>query len=171
MHLEMQMIEGRPVSGGLIVSSPGPEASQGFRSPGVVSDRGSPQVGLQVEKTRVGNVALLRFLLDRGANVHATGKDGQSVLMHTIRRANILGKKMRVHVTAYGRAPQNAGMKAVLEEDARVLQRYAQIVQVLIDRGADVNAKDDLGRSALSLANEFPETKLAALLQKAGAKG
>lgn len=170
MHLEMRMIEGRPTSGGLIVSSPGPEASQGFRSPRIASSARSAPGGVPADNARIGNVALLRFLLDRGADVHAASKDGQTVLMHTIRRANILGKKMRLHRAAYGRAPQNAGMKAVLEEDASLLRRYAEVVQQLIDRGADVNRRDDLGRSALSLANEFPETQLSALLKKAGAK-
>ncbi len=47
---------------------------------------------------------------------------------------------------------------------------YSQIVQLLIDRGADVNRANSQGKTALQAAREAKNNSIAQLLIKAGAK-
>ena len=44
------------------------------------------------------------------------------------------------------------------------------VLQLLIEKGADINAKTDDGRSALSIAVKADRKEAAELLRKAGAK-
>ena len=43
-----------------------------------------------------------------------------------------------------------------------------ETVEMLIDRGADVNGKDKDGRTALMIAEEFGETEIVNLLREKG---
>jgi ankyrin repeat protein len=46
----------------------------------------------------------------------------------------------------------------------------AEEVQALLEGGADVNAKDDDGQTALTVATQAGHTEIAEMLKKAGAK-
>ena len=47
---------------------------------------------------------------------------------------------------------------------------HANIVEILLARGADTNAKDHRGRTALDLAEDRGRTEVANLLRQHGAK-
>ncbi len=49
------------------------------------------------------------------------------------------------------------------------LMGHADSVKLLLEKGADVNAHDNGGRTALSLANEFGRANIVEMLVKAGA--
>jgi len=47
---------------------------------------------------------------------------------------------------------------------------HKEIAEILITKGADVNAKNDRGLTPLDAANESSQTKIADLLRKHGGK-
>ena len=47
---------------------------------------------------------------------------------------------------------------------------HKEIVELLIDAGADVNAKDDIGDTPLDVAIQLKQTEIAELLGKHGGK-
>ena len=47
---------------------------------------------------------------------------------------------------------------------------YTKIVQELIDSGADLEAKDNKGRTALTIAKQKERTEIIEILKEAGAE-
>lgn len=124
------------------------------------------------------DIAAVQQALDRGANVTRVYQDGATPLIHACRESK------NYHGEAGGDV--TVGVKADLKNsetsmDVQVRNAHAshssqtvkgnpEMVKLLITRGADVNAKDKEGQTALSLAirNKMPE--IAEILREAGAK-
>ena len=54
--------------------------------------------------------------------------------------------------------------------EIEVSDGHADVVKVLLDKGADINLKTTTGQTALAVAKEKKNTDVVQLLEKAGAK-
>jgi ankyrin repeat protein len=96
-------------------------------------------------------------LLEHGAKINARDKEGETALMYAIRAAQhdpirLIGDDQK---------------KKELESQ----ERYVELIKLLIDKGADVNARDSSGETALAFAQRMKRQEIVELLRKAGAKG
>jgi hypothetical protein len=100
-----------------------------------------------MQAASAGDAALVRELLARGADVNRRAAYGLTVLQQVVVHARF--------------------------QRGRGSRRYADAVRVLLDAGADVNAKGpaQYGRTALAMATQYEETEIIRLLRQAGAKG
>ncbi|HYL74014.1 MAG TPA: ankyrin repeat domain-containing protein [Bryobacteraceae bacterium] len=80
---------------------------------------------------QLGDLVQVRTLLAGGANPNVRDEQGQTPLM---RAAAVLGRA------------------AVLEDAKGIQQDYQGVAKLLLDKGADVNARDPAGRTALLMA-------------------
>jgi ankyrin repeat protein len=115
----------------------------------------------------VGNIPAALTLVRRGADINAVDKNGISVFRYAVMKgatelvAQAIAKKSDVSA-----ADPRTG-KTVLHEAA--LRGYSAIVGDLLKAGADKNAKDKGGRTALSYALKYGNQASADVLRKAGA--
>jgi uncharacterized protein len=107
-------------------------------------------------------VALIKAMLDKGADVNAKDSGQTTVTMVANEGFGVRGVMTETGPggNVDGRTPL---MTAVRMGDT-------QAIRVLLAKGADVNAKDSEGKTALMLATERNNAKLIELLQQAGAK-
>jgi len=99
------------------------------------------------------NLGAVARLIDKGADVNARDASGLTPLHYAIQRA----QHNPIHLY---------GQKDRPDEDAA---RYLELIQFLIDKGANVNARDAQGDTPLQLALRLHRTDAANLLRKAGA--
>jgi ankyrin repeat protein len=107
-------------------------------------------------------LALIKAMLDKGADVNAKDSGQTTVTMVTNEGFGVQGV-----MTETG-AGGNVDGRTPLMIAVRV--GSIQTVQVLLAKGADVNAKDSEGKTALMLATERDNAKLIELLRQAGAQ-
>lgn len=92
-----------------------------------------------------------RTLIDQGANLEARNNDGQTALL-----VSVLGTTANyVDLDAVGENPWH--------------NRWGQVTQLLLERGADVNAADKRGATPLFLAIFSQDVSLCGTLIQAGA--
>ena len=123
-----------------------------------------------------GHIETLQFLISRGGNINAVSKHAMNVTP--------------LHAALFGRRLEAA--KALVEAGADVTPRrggsgwlragwtalhycagygFAELVEPLIDRGADIKAPDDEGKTPLEVAIESAQQEVADLLLNRGARG
>jgi TonB family protein len=132
-----------------------------------------------------GNPAIVRAILDRGVDVNSKSQDGSTALMaaaavgspKVVRMLLLAGAKETTNavnssgVTALLAAARgNVNRGSIIMEDEMVRVRYAEpedetdhrgeIVEMLADAGADVNARDEDGKNALFDSEEASVRKL-----------
>ena len=92
------------------------------------------------------------MLVDKGADVNYGDKIGNSALMSACQWGNIEIASMLIKKGAAVNIPRkNKGDRTALMEATR--GKYKQIVSLLLDNGANVNAKDAHGQTALIWAS------------------
>ena len=111
----------------------------------------------------VGSKEALQFIIDHGADVNAKNKQNRTALMLASKKGNIDG----INVLLKAGANQ-----AIVDVDGNTWLHYAagefgskETLQVIIDHGADVNAKNKQNITALMLASWKRNTDGIVLLQ------
>jgi ankyrin repeat protein len=107
-------------------------------------------------------VALIQAMLDKGANVNAKDSGQTTVTMVTDQAFGVRGV-----MTETGPGGNVDGRTPLM---IAVRMGNRQAIELLLAKGADVNAKDSEGKTALMLATERGDAKLIALLKQAAAK-
>lgn len=109
--------------------------------------------------------AIFKMLIAHGANVNAANDEGIT-LLHIIADpepvAEIIAAGGNIEARdKQGRTPLLVNLTEPERED---------VIEALIDAGADVNARGNDGKTALSLAREREDSALVDLLVEAGAR-
>lgn len=123
-----------------------------------------------------GHVDCVRLLLERGADARFTSGYGNALhfaaAKHQLEIARVLieqGAEVNLPGRRIGSFRNDLGITPLMYA-AMTERDDAALVQLLIERRADVNAKNAAGETALEIALKRGETKVVAALRAAGAK-
>ena len=94
----------------------------------------------------LGNLAVVRFLLDQGVDVNGKDQKGQTALM-------------AVSKSEFWWKPEIPPLWWQPEKPGRQRAEPQEVMQVLLDHGAQINAQDEKGWTALMLATAQPAVK------------
>jgi len=115
---------------------------------------------------RAGNGDTVHLLIEAGADVMRCADNGYSAPLYAVIGGSITAlQELLKHGTAKMKTPRGATalMLAVREENFNM-------VKFLLEMGADVNARDDNGQTALKIAIVHNKPEIVELLKSAGAK-
>jgi len=101
------------------------------------------------QASEIGNVAIIRLLLDKGAKVDATCTGGRTALIAAVDRGRAEAAALLVERGANVNAKMMGGVTALMTAAER---GRVDMVKLLVASGADVRAQDDLGSTALDKA-------------------
>jgi ankyrin repeat protein len=110
-------------------------------NPNVLDRDGATPLMLAVSASVV-NRDLVEMLLRHGANVHARDRNGQTVLFYSNSDPALTSRFLGLGVSPHAR---DADGKTPL-----FAARTTAVAKLLVDRGADIHAKDSTGTSVLS---------------------
>lgn len=115
---------------------------------------------------------ILLLTLQNGADLTSTNRYGGTALIPAAERGHVQTVKTLidagVDVNHVNRLGWTALIEAIILGDGS--DKYAQIVTLLINGGADVNLADSTGASPLTLAKSKGYRNLIEILEKSGAK-
>ena len=116
-------------------------------------------------------IKIMKFLLDRKADVNFQASDGRTALIAAAMNADQAQGSEKVSLLLdEGAKPdmvKHGGETALMLAAGRGNDK---IVELLIDKGADVNLKNGAGESAMSYAKRSGKSAIIALLESKGAK-
>ncbi len=117
-----------------------------------------------------GNKELVKLLIEYGANLNQQDYDGYSALLYVTDNTNNV-EIARLLLKA-GANPNIKGFGGITPLHTAVFKGNPEMVELLIEYGADVNAKDEMkGETPLDLASGLSSNeKIRSMLLKAGAK-
>ena len=133
------------------------------------------EVSALMTAAQLGHLEFVRILLDRGADVNLTTEHGNALCY-----ASFTGRQRVVRLLLDRGANAKAAGRRLLsfrKDTGLTALMYAAlnerndptITQWLINAGADVNAKDSIGETALSIARQRGNTKIVSALLATGA--
>ncbi len=112
----------------------------------------------------VGDTALIKSLLDEGADINA--KDGDfTLLMKAATEGYLKTAKLLIDKGAEIDARTNEGTSALMVASSG---GYTKIVELLINAGANTKIKNSMGYTAEMYAKEKGYTNIISLLNKVG---
>jgi ankyrin repeat protein len=126
----------------------------------------------------LGDLPAVQGALDRGADVNRADQDGMTPLMRACKVYSAMHAEAGAEVKIEAKADLDKAETSVNAQipeahatrSAKTIRGNPGIVQLLLARGADVNAADKKGQTALSLATQNNLPEIIELLRKAGAK-
>lgn len=113
-----------------------------------------------------GDLAVIRLLLDMGANPNAEDKTGRTPLMFIDSDATPELIKVLIHAGARINSVDDSGNTAILNA---IGSAKPEVLQALIDAGADVNMSDETGDTPLMKAADNDDLESVKILVLAGA--
>lgn len=124
-----------------------------------------------VESVKAGDVAEVVRLLQAGADVHARDEESATLLMLAAHAGNLEMVKTLIAAGADVNAKNEQGWSAISRAvyNAEQNRGFAEVVQALIDSGADIEAAISYGVRPLMLAAGYGETAVVEALLNAGA--
>ena len=111
---------------------------------------------------KAGNLGVLRYLLDRGADLEAKDNKGKTALHWAARGGHAGVASLLLERGADLEAKQNYGKTAL---HIAVFGGHAEVASLLLERGAELEVKDDFGKTALDYAEERGHKNVANLLR------
>ena len=115
--------------------------------------------------SRAGDLEIAKYLVENGADVNAKDKEGWSVLMEASYEGHL---KVVKYLIENGKVNVNSkdddGWNALMRASWR---GYSEIVKYLVKNGADINIKNNDGKTALDWADT---EEIKEVLRKTGAK-
>ena len=123
------------------------------------------------EAVKNSDIDLVRKILAAGGNVNARDSDGATLLMQAAHLGNLNAVNALIAAGADVNVSDAHGWTALMKAvyNAELGKGFADVVQVLIDAGANVEAPIGYGIRPLMLAAGYGETAVAETLLKAGA--
>jgi uncharacterized protein len=121
------------------------------------------------EATEEGDLGLMTEALDGGANIESLNEYGWTPLMQAVINGDTAGLSLLLQRGAKVNVASQSGSTPLLyavNGDSDMMD----IVKILLKAGADIDAKDSLGSTALEVACREYESPAALLLLEAGAK-
>ena len=115
-----------------------------------------------------GGVDTVKVLLRAGADVRVTDDTGNTCLMFAAHHGHIETVRTLLCMPEVGLDNPGEHGSTALHDAA--CQGHPDVLQALLDAGADIEAKDAEGRSALLVASSVGEVKSAKVLVEAGAE-
>ena len=116
-----------------------------------------------------GDIAIVKYLVEKGADVNKKDDDGDTALMKAVQsfnKANISIMQYLIGRGANVNAANNKGETALI---LAVKRGNAEMVGLLIEKGSALSPKDKDGKSAWTYAVEGAKPAIVSLLEKAGA--
>jgi ankyrin repeat protein len=124
-----------------------------------------------VEAVKTGDVAAMHQMLEAGADVNSCDEEGLTLLMLASYAGNLTMVKELIQAGAGVNTSDERGWTALMKAayNAELDRGFADVAQVLIDAGANVEAPISYGIRPLMLAAGYGETAVVETLLKAGA--
>jgi len=126
----------------------------------------------------LNDITAVEQALDRGANINKHFKDGMTPLMYACKQGkhyhgeaggDVVGT-VTVNLKKSETSMEVHTEKSHASVSAQTVGGNQAIVRLLIARGADINAEDSAGRTALSIAIQNNQAAIITVLREAGAK-
>ena len=119
-----------------------------------------------------GSVAIINALRDKGADVNARDQDGSTALIEAIGKQHASAvKELLTRKASVNETHLKGLMEGMTPLMLAAMLGNISILQMLLDSGADVNARDkQLGATAMKFAQTSNHPEAVRLLQKSGAK-
>ncbi len=111
--------------------------------------------------------AIVKILLDKGADIKITSKSGNTVLGLACRAGRVQAARLLLDKGANINVKRQGGWTPL--HDAADTGSI-EMVELLLQRGADANAKTDKGNTPLDIASQQGHKKVEAILRRHGRK-
>jgi ankyrin repeat protein len=96
-----------------------------------------------------GDAAMVKSLLEKGADINAKDNDGWTALQHAAKRGDVEIVRLLLENGADANARSNDGGTSLMSAAKR---DYIEIMKLLLEKGADINAKIENTGTALDFA-------------------